>query len=70
MYFYFYKIFHVLIVPITTHTHVRRKSIGEKKHRKEKKRNERKEKEIKRKGITHPVTRAIEVSHAACKVEC
>ena len=32
------------VVHITTHTHVRRKSIGKKKQRKEKKRKERKEK--------------------------
>ena len=37
-------ILHVLIVSITTHTHDRRKSIGEKKQRKEKNIKERKEK--------------------------
>ena len=37
------------IIPITTHTHDRRKSIGKKKQRKEKKIKERKEKTRKRK---------------------
>ena len=45
----------LLVVPVTTHTHVRRKSIGNKKQRKErrerkeKKRNEKKRNEMKRK---------------------
>ena len=37
------------VVPITTHTHVRRKSIGKKKRIKEKKRKEREENKIKQK---------------------
>ena len=37
------------VVPITTHTHDRRKSIGKKKQRKEKKIKQRKEKTINRK---------------------